>query len=116
MHALLAAHGGVRAVFAGHIHQLTYEGPVDGIEYLSLATVGGHQRFTVPRVGHLHHFNVVTVRDNQIAMSAIPVGEIMDPRERTEELKNAAYALADGPASLRSAADDEQIAVVIEIN
>ncbi|MEM7755215.1 MAG: LamG-like jellyroll fold domain-containing protein [Planctomycetota bacterium] len=102
VHELLAANGNVRAVFAGHIHQMTYEGPVDGIEYLSLATVGGGQRFTVPRVGHLHHFNVVTVRDNQIAIATIPVGEVIDPREMTAELKGAAYALADGPVTVES--------------
>jgi hypothetical protein len=102
VHELLAANGNVRAVFAGHIHQMTYEGPVDGIEYLSLATVGGHQGFSVPRVGHLHHFNVVTVRDDQIAMAALPVGEVIDPRELTEELKGAAYALAEGPVRVES--------------
>ena len=102
VHELLAGAGNVRAVFAGHIHQMTYEGPVDGIEYFSLATVGGGQRFTVPRVGHLHHFNTVTVRRDQIATAAIPVGEVIDPRELTEELKNAAYELARGPIAIES--------------
>lgn len=95
VHTLLAKAGNVRAVFAGHIHHMTYDGPVDGIEYLSLATVGGGQSFRVPRVGHLHHFNTVTVRDDQIAMAAMPVGEFIDPRELTEELKGAAYTLAE---------------------
>jgi hypothetical protein len=96
VHELLTKAGNVRAVFAGHIHQMTYDGPVDGIEYLSLATVGGGQSFRVPRVGHLHHFNTVTVRDEQIAMAAVPVGEFIDPRELTDELKGAAYTLAEG--------------------
>jgi hypothetical protein len=100
VHTRLAENGNVRAVFAGHIHQMTYEGPRDGIEYLSLATVGGHQGFAVPRVGHLHHFNTVTVRDAQIAMAAMPVGEFIDPRELTPELKEAAFALAEGPIEI----------------
>ncbi len=101
VHELLAKARNVRAVFAGHIHQMTYEGPVDGIEYLSLATVGGGQGFRIPRVGHLHHFNTVTIRDDQIAMAAVPVGEFIDPRELSEELKGAAYTLAEAAPGMQ---------------
>ena len=41
VHRLLAEAGNVRAVFAGHIHRMRYDGPQDGIEYVTLATVGG---------------------------------------------------------------------------
>lgn len=94
VHDLLKRNGNVSAVFAGHIHTMRYDGPVDGIEYVTLATTGGHQWGTVPRVGFLHHYHLVTVRKNQIAMAAVPVGEVMDVREITPELIDQAKSLA----------------------
>ena len=95
VHEILVSGGNVRAVFAGHIHQATYAGPRDGIEYLSLATVGGGQSFTVPEAGWLHHWNLITVRDDQIHMAMFPVGETMDPRMMTDETRDQARRLKD---------------------
>ena len=83
VHALLAEAGNVRAVFAGHIHRMRYDGPRDGIEYITLATVGGGQSGAVPEAGYLHHYELVTVRDEQIAIASYPVGAVMDVREIT---------------------------------
>ncbi len=93
VHKVLVDAGNVSAVFAGHIHQMKYQED-DGIEYFALATVGGHQGGAVPSAGQLHHYNIVTVRKNQIATTAIPVGAAMDPRELTDELTEGAVALA----------------------
>jgi 3',5'-cyclic AMP phosphodiesterase CpdA len=82
VHAELVSAGNVTAVFAGHIHRMRYD-PKDGIEYVTLATVGGGQSATVPEAGWLHHYHLVTVRKKQVAMAAFPVGEAMDVRELT---------------------------------
>ncbi len=85
VHRELVAAGNVTAVFAGHIHRMRYD-PKDGIEYVTLATVGGHQAGIVPQAGWLHHYHLVTVRKKQVAMAAFPVGEAMDVREITGAL------------------------------
>ena len=95
VHKLLAEAGNVSAVFAGHIHHMTYDGPRDGIEYFALATVGGEQSGVVPRAGFLHHYNLVTVRKDSVGMTAIPVGAAIDPRALTLEVVNAAKQLAE---------------------
>lgn len=93
VHELFVSAGNVTAVFGGHIHRLRYD-PRDDIEYVTLATVGGGQSGRVPQAGWLHHFNIVTVRKNQVALSSVPVGEVMDVREITGELANEASSLA----------------------
>ncbi|MEM1166828.1 MAG: LamG-like jellyroll fold domain-containing protein [Planctomycetota bacterium] len=93
VHRLLVQAGNVSACFAGHIHRMRSD-PRDGIEYITLATVGGHQRGTVPQAGFLHEFHMVTVRENQIALSAIPVGEVLDVRAITGKVSEAASDLA----------------------
>lgn len=93
VHELLKSAGNVTAVFAGHIHRMRYD-PKDGIEYVTLATVGGGQSGVVPEAGWLHHFNVVTVRKDQVAMASIPVGEVMDVREITGEFADMCAAQA----------------------
>ena len=87
VHKLLVKNGNVRAVLAGHIHQMRYDGVRDGIGYYALATTGGsltpgmeYQHF-----GLLHHFNVVTVRDSGFSMASIPVGGVFDPKQFTPE-------------------------------
>ena len=80
VHRLLADAGNVAGVFAGHIHHMTYKGPVDGIEYYTLATTGGHLAMESPQLGHLHHYNVVTVRDDQFTVATYPVGTVIDPK------------------------------------
>ncbi len=83
VHAQLVKAGNVRIVFAGHIHRMRYDGPRDGIEYVTLATVGGGQSGVAPEAGFLHQYHMVTVRKQQIAMASLPVGEAMNIREIT---------------------------------
>ncbi|MCA9291759.1 MAG: metallophosphoesterase [Phycisphaerales bacterium] len=97
VHRLLAAAGNVRAVFAGHIHRMRHDGVVDGIEYVTLATTGGWQDGTVPEAGFLHHFHLVTVRHNQIALAAVPVGGVMDVRAITGRVSEETTRLAGAP-------------------
>ena len=79
VHDILVAAGNVTAVFAGHVHQLRHDGAIDGIEYLSLATVGGHLPRDLPAGGWLDHVLQVVVRDEGITMAAVPVGGVLDP-------------------------------------
>lgn len=85
VHELFRRAGNVTAVFAGHIHRMRYEGQRDGIEYLTLASVGASMPFDIPGTGHLHHFNLVTVRDGGISIATVPVGAVLDPRAFTPE-------------------------------
>lgn len=86
VHWLLSRAGNVSIVFAGHIHRMRYDGPRDGIEYVTLATVGGGQSSAVPRAGYLHQYHIVTVRSEQIAIASIPVGQAMDVRALTGDV------------------------------
>jgi hypothetical protein len=92
VHPMLVEAGNVRAVFAGHIHRMRHDfGPNgnDGIEYVTLATVGGGQGFEVPQAGWLHQYHLVTVRPEQIAMTAYPVGAAMNVREITGDMADS---------------------------
>lgn len=99
VHKLLVANGNVRAVLAGHIHQMRYDGVRDGIGYYALATTGGSLTpgMEYEYFGLLHQFNVVTVRSNGFSMASIPVGGVFDPRqftpERHLEVESARYLL-----------------------
>lgn len=93
VHPLLTSAGNVTAVFAGHIHQMRTD-PKDGIEYVTLATVGGGQGGHVPDAGWLHQYNVITVRPDQVAMASVPVGEVMDVRDITGEVHDECTVLA----------------------
>ncbi|MEM7754110.1 MAG: LamG-like jellyroll fold domain-containing protein [Planctomycetota bacterium] len=93
VHNELVAAGNVSAVFAGHIHRMRYD-PRDGIEYVTMATVGGHQRGVAPQAGYLHQFTLVTVRQKDIALASIPVGEVMDVRAITGQVSRDAAELA----------------------
>ncbi|MCB9840176.1 MAG: metallophosphoesterase [Phycisphaeraceae bacterium] len=101
VHQLLVSAGNVRAVFAGHIHRMRYD-QRDGIEYVTLATVGGGQNGTVPQTGWLHQIHVVTVRDSQIALAAIPVGQVMDVREITAAMADECARLRNTPPAFAS--------------
>jgi hypothetical protein len=79
-HKLLVAAGNVRGVFAGHIHRMVYSGKKDGIEYFALGATGGHISMDLPKLGFLHHYNVVTVRDDGLKVSTLPVGAVIDPK------------------------------------
>ena len=100
VHPLLVDAGNVTAVFAGHIHHMRSD-PNDGIEYISLATVGGGQKGLVPEAGYLHQYHLVTVRKEQVAMSAFPVGEAMDVREITASLQEETVQLARLPVAFK---------------
>jgi len=95
VHKVLAAAGNVSAVFAGHIHQMKYSGERDGIEYFALATVGGHQIGDVAEAGFLHHYDLVTVRDDGISIASLPVGTVTDPRKITVQLSAEIRNLQD---------------------
>jgi hypothetical protein len=85
VHELLKGAGNVTAVFAGHIHRQRYDGKRDGIEYFTLSTTGGSMPFDSPGSGYLNHFNVVTVRDEGISVTTLPVGAVLDPKTMTPE-------------------------------
>jgi hypothetical protein len=99
VHQLLVKNGNVRAVLAGHIHQMRYDGVRDGIGYYALATTGGSLTpgMEYEYFGLLHQFNVVTVRTNGFSMASIPVGGVFDPRQFTParhlEVEAARYLL-----------------------
>jgi hypothetical protein len=107
VHERLKQAGNVSAVFAGHIHHMRYDGPKDGIEYVTLATTGGHQPGTVPEVGYLHHYDVVNVRKDRIALAAVPVGQVMDVREISGDLVGEANKLAGLPLNIATVLDLE---------
>ncbi|RYG67087.1 hypothetical protein EON77_16805, partial [bacterium] len=92
VHKLLVEAGNVTAVFAGHIHNMRSD-PRDGIQYQTLATVGGGNSLAAPEAGYVHHYNVVTVRKGQVGIAAYPVGAAMDVREITGTLNAQAAAL-----------------------
>ncbi len=93
VHGELVRAGNVKAVFAGHIHRMRYDGPRDGIEYVTLATTGGAQSGIAPEAGNLHHFHLVTVRQQQIAIASLPVGQTMNVREVTGRVSDGVRAL-----------------------
>ena len=94
VHELLKSAGNVTAVFAGHIHRMRYDGERDGIEYFTLATVGGHQDAFAAKAGFLHQYHVVVVRkDRPLAVAAFPVGAAMDPRAITGDVSMDIEAL-----------------------
>ena len=94
VHQLLAANGNVRAVFAGHIHHMRYDGKRDGIEYFAMATVGASYDEVAPRAGYLHEYHVVTVRKNRLAVASFPVGSAMDARAITGKVSDETRMLA----------------------
>jgi hypothetical protein len=85
VHGLLKSAGNVSAVFGGHVHQMSSDAR-DGIDYITLATTGGHVPGYGESLGYLHHYDVVTVRKEEISLAAIPVGKVLDPREMTGDL------------------------------
>jgi len=98
VHSALAAAGNVKAVFAGHIHRMRYDGVRDGIQYYALATTGGHLSQETPGLGYLHHYNVVTVRPDRVSVATVPVEGLIDPKQFTEEfLTDAALAASTRP-------------------
>lgn len=103
VHQRLTKAGNVSAVFAGHIHRMHYDGPRDGIEYVTLATTGGGQSGAIPEAGYLHHYDIVTVRKDRLSLAAVPVGEVMDVREIDSELIAAVNAVKSSPVRISPA-------------
>jgi hypothetical protein len=93
VHALLARAGNVTAVFAGHIHRMRFDGRRDGIQYFTVASVGAYLEMEAPQAGYLHQYHVVTVRPEGIQVAAIPVGAVIDPRQITGAISEAAETL-----------------------
>lgn len=100
VHKRLADAGNVSAVFAGHIHTMRYDGPKDGIEYVTLATTGGGQSGAIPQAGYLHHYDIVTVRKDRISLAAVPVGEVLDVREITGDLVAQVNRVKSAPVKI----------------
>lgn len=94
VHELLKRAGNVTAVFAGHIHHMRWDGARDGIEYFTLATVGGDQSALVPAAGYLHQYSLVTVREGRVDVAAYPVGQAIDPRALSGDLVDQTTELA----------------------
>lgn len=94
VHQLLAANGNVKAVFAGHIHRMRWDGVRDGIEYFTLATVGGDQTGFASAGGYVHQYDIVTVRAGKISLASYPVGAAMDPRAITGVVSDEVATLA----------------------
>ncbi|MFT4647378.1 MAG: hypothetical protein ACI9X4_000589 [Glaciecola sp.] len=92
VHKILLEAGNVSMVFGGHIHHMRYDRK-DSIEYVTLATVGASHFQNMPQVGWLHEYHLVTVRKDQVAVTAIPVGEAIDVRELTGDLTEQAKLL-----------------------
>lgn len=80
IHAILRKAGNVSAVFAGHTHTMKYNGERDGIEYFTLGTTGGALNEHNPPRGKQHHYDLVTVRGDDVYVTAFPVGSAIDPR------------------------------------
>jgi hypothetical protein len=100
VHKRLKDAGNVSAVFAGHIHTMRYDGPRDGIEYVTLATTGGGQSGAIPQAGYLHHYDIVTVRKDRISLAAVPVGEVLDVREITGDLVAQVNRVKSSPVKI----------------
>lgn len=103
VHDMLKAAGNVRAVFAGHVHRMRYDGNRDGIEYITLATTGGSMPGHYPQAGYVHHMNLVSVRPEGIKVSALPVGEVFDPKKFTPEFIAEVEGLRGLPLGLTNA-------------
>lgn len=97
VHQLLKSAGNVSAVFGGHIHQMRSDGPRDGIQYITLATTGGQIPGYGKALGFLHHYDVVTVRKEDISLAAVPVGAVLDPLEMTGTLIAETRKLEEQP-------------------
>ncbi|MBL8860208.1 MAG: metallophosphoesterase [Planctomycetes bacterium] len=105
VHQALAANGNVKAVFAGHIHRMRWDGVRDGIEYFTLATVGGVQDGFAAAGGYLHQYEIVTVRAGKISVVSYPVGAAMDPRAITGAVSDEVAKLAQSLVTPRIAGE-----------
>lgn len=119
VHQKLVEAGNVKAVFAGHIHRMRYDGNKDGIEYFTLATVGGVQDAFSSTAGYLHQYSLVVVRDGKISVASYPVGVAMDPRQITGVISDDVATLAHSlvsPNFTRAAAFAKDLSVDGEVS
>ncbi len=118
VHKVLLEAGNVSMVFGGHIHHMRYDAK-DGIEYVTLATVGATHFADMPQVGWLHEYHLVTVRDEQVSVAAIPVGDVIDVRELTGELTVQAKLLGRQVPMIQGEivlSDEETLETEVEIS
>ena len=76
VHKLLKEAGNVRAVFAGHVHKMRYDGRKDGIQYYTLGTTGGGISEGEKKRGGRHHYLLVNVTEKDYSATVIPVGTV----------------------------------------
>ncbi|MDR1923081.1 MAG: metallophosphoesterase [Planctomycetaceae bacterium] len=78
VHTAFVETGNVKAVFAGHIHRMTYN-EKDGIKYITLATTGGNLGRIDPAAGFVHEIHHVSLRKNAAPkITVLPVGSTLD--------------------------------------
>ena len=80
---MLVDAGNVSAVFAGHFHQLKYDGNKDGIDFYRMGVTGASVNEINPAKGYLNHFNLVTVRGDDFSVAALPVGTVINPKVKS---------------------------------
>ncbi len=80
VHNMLVNAGNVSAVFAGHFHQMKFDGNFDGIDFYRMGVTGAGITEVYPEKGYLDHFNLVTVRDDDFSVAVLPVGSVIDPK------------------------------------
>ncbi|MDR1491375.1 MAG: metallophosphoesterase [Planctomycetaceae bacterium] len=93
VHKLFVETGKVKAVFAGHIHRMTYN-EKDGIKYITLATTGGSLDRIDPAAGLIHEIHHVSVKKNEEPeITVLPVGTTLDvtaaPSGRNDNIPKA---------------------------
>jgi 3',5'-cyclic AMP phosphodiesterase CpdA len=92
VHAAFVDTGNVKAVFAGHIHTMTFN-EKDGIQYMTLATTGGKLDRNDPEAGMMHEIHHVSVRKNHLPqITVLPVKTTFDvtamPSRRNNDIAN----------------------------
>ncbi|MDR2754198.1 MAG: metallophosphoesterase [Planctomycetaceae bacterium] len=92
VHTVLVETGNVKAVFAGHIHRMTYN-EKDGIKYITLATTGGKLERIDSNAGLIHEIHHVSLRKNaEPEITILPVKVTLDvtamPSRQSEQNNN----------------------------
>ena len=91
LHALFREHD-VSAVIYGHMHHLNYH-VRDGIPYVMTMSA---TRLSTPfpfEAGNLHHFLMVTVRDNNFRIAVVKLGSVLPPDIVSPEQNSMLYRL-----------------------
>ncbi|MDR3197078.1 MAG: metallophosphoesterase [Planctomycetaceae bacterium] len=97
VHAVFVETGNVKAVFAGHIHRMTYN-EKDGIKYMTLAATGGKLDRIDPAAGLIHEIHHVSVRQNaEPVITVLPVKTTLDVSEIPSKQQNVLPAVQPKP-------------------